>query len=187
MALTRIDEKTLVQKIKFFIIGVEKPNWITRLSVTIGFAFWLYFVLYLSVIFLSILFVDTLENPELIKSTFGKIGGRYNFNIEYASHNWHAIDVIFYHSFISICVLSISLIGLIFIYRRKKTGYVLYLIGNMTVIIFTLVFMGLNYVEEQVSIIDKLLFVSITIYFLATMLFQKPNKKESTSEPEQQS
>ena len=178
MALVRIDEKTLIQKIKFLIIGNEKPNWATRVSVLIGFAIWIYYITYLSVIFLSILFVDKLENPELIRSTFGSIGGKYNFNILYESMNWAAIDVILYHALISICLLFISLLGLIFIYRRKKMGYILYLIGNSLTAIFTAIFLGLLYLKDQITMFDKLLFLGITVYFLIAMFFLKREKKD---------
>ncbi|MFK8039336.1 MAG: hypothetical protein AB8B74_13670 [Crocinitomicaceae bacterium] len=173
MALVRIDEKTLVQKIKFFIIGHQKPNWLTRISVVLGFVAWLYYTIYFSVIFLSILFVDSLENPELIKSTFGKIGGKYNFNINYAQYNWEAIDVIFYHALITILLLLTSLIGLVFIYRRKKMGYILYLAANVFLITFTLLFMGIDYTKAQITFFDKSLLIGISIYFLIILLFNK--------------
>lgn len=187
MALLRIDEKTLMQKIKVFIIGHEKPNWATRLSIMAGFAVWLYFLLYLAIIFLTILFVDTLENPELIRDTFGKIGGKYNFNIEYQSLNWQAIDVIYYHALISICLLAISLVGLIYIYRRKKIGYILYLVGNTATMAFTFFFLGLAYVADQFSAFDKWFFLGVTIYFLVAMFLLKSNKaiNEKITEPRQ--
>jgi hypothetical protein len=187
MALVRIDEKTLIQKIKVFIIGNEKPNWLTRISIIVGFAIWLYFIIYLSIIFLSILFVDTLQDPELIKSTFGKIGGQYNFNIDYANLSWQAIDVIFYHALISICLLGISLVGLILIYRRKKMGYILYLSGNAVTTLFTILFLGLTYFKDQITLTDKLLFAGITIYFLIAMIFLQGNKDKLNATPEQQS
>jgi hypothetical protein len=176
MALVRIDEKTLVQKIKFFIIGHEKPNWATRGSVIAGFVLWFYYLIYFSIIFLSILFVDTLEDPQLIKSTFGKIGGKYNFNIDYANFGWQAIDVIFYHALVTIALLCLSLVGLIFIYRRRKTGYLLYLTGNCLVIVFSLLFLGWTYVQEQITVIDKTIFMGITGYFFVAMFFLKRNK-----------
>lgn len=173
MALVRINEKTLVQKIKAFIIGHQKPNWPTRLSVVLGFGIWLYFTVYFSIIFLSILFVDSLENPELIKSTFRKIGGKYNFNINYAQYQWEAIDVIFYHALIIIILLLTSLIGLVFIYRRKKTGYILYLSSNVLAGLFTLFFMGADYANEQITLFDKVLMAGISVYFLVIMFFLK--------------
>lgn len=186
MALVRIDEKTLIQKIKFLIIGSDKPNWATRLSVLIGFAIWVYFIIYLLVIAFSILFVDALENPELIRSTFGSIGGKYNFNILYESMNWAAIDVILYHALISSGLLFISLLGLIFIYRRKKLGYILYIFGNMATAIFTVLFLGLSYFRDQITSFDKFLFLGVTIYFLIVMFFvqQKSNSENITGEPQ---
>ena len=184
MALVRINEKTLIQKVKTFIIGKEKPNWLTRISVIFGFGIWLYFVVYLSIIFLSIMFVDKLENPDLIKSTFGKIGGQYNFNIDYADFNWQAIDVIFYHAFISICLLFISLLGLVYIYRRQKIGYILYLTGNIGTVLFSIFFLGLAYFNDQISLTDKILFSGITLYFFGAMFLLKSDKPMAKHEPQ---
>jgi hypothetical protein len=184
MALVRIDEKTLIQKLKIFIIGSEKPNWGTRLSVLLGFTVWIYYFLYLTVMALSILFVDRLKDPALIKSTFGKIGGKYNFNIRYEALNWAAIDVILAYALISSAILLLSLLGLIYIYRRKKLGYILYLSGNILVVLFTLFFLGLTYVSEQISNVDKVLFVIMTLYFFVAMLFLKRGAENVTTEPQ---
>jgi hypothetical protein len=184
MALARIDEKTLIQKLKVFIIGNEKPNWATRMSVLLGFVVWIYYITYLAVIALSILFVDTLKDPALIKSTFGKIGGKYNFNIRYEAFDWAAIDVILVFALISSAILLLSLMGLVYIYRRKKLGYILYLSGNIIVILFTLFFLGLAYVAEQISYFDKVLFIVVTFYFFIAMLFLKRGKEKVTTEPQ---
>ncbi|MFK8044700.1 MAG: hypothetical protein AB8B72_04355 [Crocinitomicaceae bacterium] len=176
MALVRIDEKTLVQKVKTVIIGKEKPNWATRISVLLGFGFWFFYMAYLCVILFSILFIDSLEDPDLIRNSFAKIGGSYNFNIKYADFGWTAIDVIYYHALFTIGLLMLSLLGMIFIYRRKQLGYLLYLTGNIGSIIFTLYFLGISYVNDQISVIDKYLFLGITVYFFIAMFLLKRNK-----------
>jgi len=176
MALVRIDEKTLVQKVKTAIIGNEKPNWPTRLSVLLGFGFWFFYMVYFCVIFFSIQFIDALEDPELIRNAFATIGGPYNFNIKYANFNWTAIDVIYFHALFTIALLILSLLGLIFIYRRRKLGYILYLVGNIGTILFALYFLGSSYIQDQISALDKYLFAGITLYFLIAMFLLKSNK-----------
>ncbi|MFD1551087.1 hypothetical protein DNU06_04195 [Putridiphycobacter roseus] len=176
MALVRFDEKTLVQKIKTFIIGNEKPNWFTRLSVLIGFAIWFYYAIWHTLIFLSIAFIDQLKNPDLIRETYGKIGGKYSFNIRYQDMNWLTIDVIYIHAIVVLLLLLISLAGLVLIYRRKKWGYIIYFIGNLSIILFSFFFLGAAYFEEQISYFDKIMFLVVTIYFLIGMFFLKNTK-----------
>ncbi len=178
MAIVRIDEKTLAQKIKRAVLGSIKPNWMTRISVLIGFFVWLYFVVWQAFIFTSILLVNQFKNPELIKTTFAKIGGKYNFNIKYAQFNWNTMDVMFYHSLALFILFSVSLIGLVIVYRRKKIGYVIYLLGNISIVLFTVLFLGIKYFKEQISFAGKIIFSVISLYFLIGMFFLK-NTKES--------
>ena len=176
MALVRINEKTLIQKIKTFIIGKEKPNWFTRLSVLAGFAIWFYYAIWHLLIFLSITFTDQLKNPALIRETYGKIGGKYNFNIRYQNMNWNTMDVVYMHAFIMLILLIVSLTGLVLIYRRKKWGYIIYLLGNVSIILFSLFFLGTAYFKEQISNFDKIMFLVVTIYFFIGMFFLKNTK-----------
>lgn len=171
MALLKIDERTLVQKIKYFILGKEKPNYLTRISVFIGFIVWLYFIVWQILIFLSILLMDRLQNPEMIANTFDRLGYKYSF-----MHRWgiNTIQTLSVHSIGVFILLTISLIGLVFIYRRKNKGYLLYLIGNSLFALFTILFLGVDYFNEQISMIDKFLLLGITFYFLiGAFIFKK--------------
>ncbi len=187
MALVRINEKTIVQKVKTFILGHEKPNWMTRISVLIGFFIWLYFIVWHAFIVTSILFVNRFQNPQLIEETFARIGGQYNFNLTYAAWNWVAIDVIFYHALGTMVLLLIPVTGLIIIYRRKKLGYITYLVGNALVALFAVSFLGLKYFSEQISMIDKVIFLAITLYFFVGMFLLKRTKAKEKTSPQLQS
>jgi len=187
MALVRINEKTVIQKVKFFVLGKEKPNWMTRISVLVGFFISLYFLIWQGFIFLVILFVNQFEDPELIKSTFSRIGGQYNFNIRYAAYDWTAVDVIFYHALGSIILISISIVGLIIIYRRKNLGYITYLSGNVLTALFTIIFLGAKYTSEQISIVDKIILIVITLYFFAGMFLLKRTKAKAENPIQTQS
>ena len=182
MAIIRINERTVVQKVKTFILGTEKPNWMTRISVLVGLFISLYFLIWQFFIFISVLFVERLKNPDLIKDTFSRIGGKYNFNIKYASYNWNTMDVILYHSIGTITLLILSTIGLIIIYRRKKLGYITYLLSNGLIILFTILFLGLDYLKEQIGFIDKIIFIVITVYFLTGMFILKRTAEKELEE-----
>jgi hypothetical protein len=171
MALLRIDERTLIQKIKRFILGKDKPNYLTRISVLVGFGIWLYFMVWQGLIFLSILLMDRLKNPEMISDTFNRLGHKYAFMHRWGMNTTQTLSI---HSIGVFILLFISLIGLIFIYRRKNTGYLLYLIGNGLYIGFTILLLGLNYFNEQISMIDKIIFIGITTYFIiGAFVFKK--------------
>jgi len=172
MALLKINERTIVQKIKFFVLGKDKPNYLTRASVFIGFGFWLYFVMWQGLIFLSILLMDRLQNPKMIADTFDRLGHKYAFMHRWGMSTTQTLSV---HSIGVFILLFISLVGLVFIYRRKNTGYFLYLIGNSLYAGFTIILLGMDYFNEQISMIDKFIFIGITVYFTIGMfVFKKP-------------
>lgn len=171
MALGRINERTLVQKFKRSILGPDKPGLPIRLSVVFGFFIWLYFTIWQVLIFLSIVLVDRLQNPEMIKDTFNRIGTKYAF-----MHRWglDTLNTLLFHSAVVLGLYFISLLGLIFIYRQKRKGYILYLLGSVLSIAFTIVFLGTHYFSEQISLIDKIIFLITTLYFvIGLFLFKK--------------
>jgi len=172
MALVKINERTLVQKLKRFILGSEKPNFLIRMSVVIGFFIWLYFLVWQILIFLSIVLVNRLQDPDMVLSTFNRIGNKYAF-----MHRWglDTISTLLVHSIAEIALFLISLLGLIFIYRQKKSGHLLYVLFNGLSIVFTILFLGLDYFKEQISLIDKIIFGSITLYFFIVMFIFKKN------------
>jgi len=172
MALLKIDERTLIQKIKFFILGKNKPNFLTKISVIFGFSVWLYFMIWQGLIFLSIVLMERLQNPKMIADTFDRLGHKYAF-----MHRWgmSTTQILTAHSIGVFILLFISLIGLIYIYRRKNIGYTLYIIGNGLVVGFTIVLLGLDYFNEQISMIDKFIFIGITAYFLLGAFIFKKN------------
>jgi len=171
MALLQIDERTLIQKIKTFVLGKEKPNYLTRISVFFGFGNWLYFIIWQVLIFLSILLMNRLQNPKMIGDTFDRLGHKYAFMHRWGMNTTQTLSV---HSIGVFILLCISLIGLVFIYRRKNTGYLLYLIGNFFYSGFTIILLGIPYFNEQISMIDKFVFIGITAYFLiGAFVFKK--------------
>jgi hypothetical protein len=162
MTLVKIDERTVVQKVKHFFLGKEKPNLFRRISVVFGFFIWLYFAIWQGLIFLSIVLMNRLQNPEMIQKTFDRIGAKYTF-----LHRWglNTTDVLLYHSLGMFVFFGLSLFGLILIYRQKKSGHILYLFSNIFAVIFTIVLLGMNYFNQEISLIDKIIFTIVTLYF----------------------
>jgi len=163
MALVRINERTVVQKIKVFIIGDVKPKLITRIAVVLGFAVWLYFTIWQSLILLSILLVNRLQNPQMITDTFNRIGSKYGFINRWGLDTNNTLIV---YSIVLLALFAVNLLGLIMIYRKNKLGYLIYLLTNGLAIAFTIIFLGTDYFNEQITMIDKITFISITAFFL---------------------
>ncbi len=182
MALVKIDERTVVQKVKQFILGKEKPHLFRRISVIIGFFIWLYFTVWQGLIFLSIVFMNRLQNPEMIKETFARVGAKYAF-----LHRWglQTTDVLLYHSLGMFIFFGFSLFALVLIYRQKKIGHILFFFSQSLAVIFTLVFLGWDYFNQEISLIDKIIFGSVTLYFTLGIFFfkkkQKTNKEQSST------
>jgi hypothetical protein len=170
MALVNIDEKTLVQKLKTLVLGKHKPSKFRRISVIFGFGIWLYFTLWQGLIFLSIILRSRLKNPEMVESAFDQIGMQFGF-----MHRWglDTIKVLLVHSMVVLIFYFFSLIGLILIYREKKSGNILYGLSNGFVMLFTFIFLGFKYVKTQISLVDIILFGAVTLYFLLCLFFFK--------------
>ena len=170
MVLVRINERTLVQKIKRFVLGSEKPELLIRLSVMVGFLVWLYFAIWEVLIFLSIVLVNRLKDPKMITDTFNRIGTKYAF-----MHRWglDTLNTLLLHSTIVLGFYVLSLAGLVLIYRKIKRGYILYLLGNGLSVLFTFIFLGQDYFVEQISLIDKIIFLVVILYFMVGLFFFK--------------
>jgi len=170
MALIKIDDRTIVQKIKRIILGKEKPNLFRRVSVLIGFVIWLYFTIWQGLIGISVIFADKLQNPELIKDSFNRIGAKYAF-----LHRWgmNTTEVLVAHSLVMFVFYGLSLFGLILIYRKQKIGHILYFFSNSIAIVFTIVFLGWRYFNYEITLVDKIIFASVTLYFALGIFFFK--------------
>lgn len=173
MALVKINERTVVQKVKRFFLGEDKPNLFRRISVLVGFFIWLYFTIWQALIFLSIVFMNRLQNPEMIQDAFSRIGAKYTF-----LHRWglETTDALLYHSLGMFVFFGLSLLGLVLIYRQSKIGHILYFLSNVSAIIFTIIFLGMNYFNHEISLIDKIIYSSITLYLGLGIFFFKVKK-----------
>jgi membrane glycosyltransferase len=180
MALVKIDEKTIVQKIKQAVLGKEKPALLRRVSVIIGFLIWLYFLIWQGLIFLSIVFMNRLQNPEIVKETFQKVGTQYTF-----MHRWGltTTNTLIIYSIIFFILFGFSLLGLILIYRKKKTGHIIYFMSNVILIIITLIFLGIKYVINEITLFDQVLYATTTLYFgLGILFFKRPKPIKTNDE-----
>jgi hypothetical protein len=58
-----------------------------------------------------------------------------------------------------------SLVGLVFVWRQKRWGFILYLLSYMLILISSLLIMGWTYIEKEIPLIDLILIGGSIIYF----------------------
>lgn len=177
MVIDRIEKKNLLQKFLRLILGKEKPNFLTRISVLAGFIVWVYLVSWHIMTFLSIFLMDTLKHPEQIRATFYYVGSK-----EYGLSD--TLNFLLIHSILEFIVFGVILIGLIMIWRRKRLGFLLYVFGNISTLIVTFFVLGYKYLINETGIFELIILICATLYFtIGLLLFDKlGSKEESTSE-----
>ena len=166
MAVVKINERTVVQKIKRLVLGDKKPSLYTRISVMIAFTLWLYFTVWQALILMSILLVDRLKNPEMIMNTLNRVGAKYAF-----MHRWglDTTKTLVFYSVVVLFFYMLSLLGIVSAYKRNKKGFLMYLFSYSLSVVFTIVFLGIDYFNEQKTQLNYL--ICCLLYFNFNMLF----------------
>lgn len=167
-------QRNIFQKLKFLFLGKERPNFLTRVSVGIGFVIWLYLFSWHILALLTITLLDSLKHPEKIKAAFNTIGPKYGFK--------DVMNSLITHSIIEIAIYIFILVGLILIWRKKKIGFLFYIIGNTATVLVTIL-MNWTYFSLEFPIIDLMLIICSTLYFgIGALIFYKwKSKKEKNS------
>ncbi len=170
MTLQKLKKTTSIQRFKRLILGSDKPNLITRASVISGFVIWLYLFSWQLLTFLSIILLGNLEQSAYIKAIYVHVGNAYDNNI---------INKLFLHSISQIIVYLIILAGLILIWRKRKIGFLMYIIGFMTSLIITFIILGLKYMTREIPVFDYILILSSLIYFsIGIIIFNRKSSEE---------
>lgn len=181
MSLEKKNKKSVIQRLKHVVLGKEKPNLLTRISVWGGFALWIYLVSWQVLTLLSIFLMGSLKQAELVEKSFIRVGSKL---YGYAD----TLNLLTIHTFLQLCAFGIILLGLIFIWRKKRLGFLLYVIGNVLTIAITIVVLGLKYFKAEMSITDLFLIGTGTLYFgiAALWLYKFKSKKDEKSENDYQ-
>lgn len=161
MVIEKIQKINLLQKLWVFIVGNEPPNMLTRVSVAIGLCVWFYFFSWHLLTFLTLSLMDGLDKAAEFESAFNRIGSSYQIILPGSITTY-----LFVHALVQLVLAILSLTGLILIWRQKKFGFVLYFIGNGLIYVATLFIMGTAYMWNELSIVDFVLLLVITLYFL---------------------
>lgn len=158
--LEKIQKINIPQRIWIFIVGTEKPNMLTQISVALGLCIWFYFFSWHLLTFLSLTLMENLEKANELDSAFNRIGGKYQMLLP-----GNITTYLWIHSLIQLIVFSVSLVGLILIWRKKKIGFLLYIFSNASTYIITFFVLGLAYMANELSFFDFVLLLAATLYF----------------------
>ena len=174
MALERIQKKTLFQRVKTVILGKEKPNLITRISVISGFVIWVYLFSGQLLTYLALLMHNTLSQSTKIKGAYTRVGKEmYGLG--------DPIALLKIHSLIQIIIYVLILAGLILIWRKKKLGFALYIVGFAISLFVSFILMGWKFMAKEILFIDYILILGTVIYF-AIGLFLLFDRNNTTKE-----
>lgn len=142
---------------------------LTQVSVAIGFCIWLYFFSWHLLTFLTLTLMGTLEKANELDIAFNRVGSKYQLLLP-----GNITTYLWVHSLAQLIVFGVSLAGLVLIWRQKKIGFLLYIFSNAATYLVTFLILGLSYMSNELSVIDFLLLLAVTLYFsLGYWLFYK--------------
>ena len=106
----------------------------------------------------------------MITTTFNRIGTKYAF-----MHRWglDTTNTLLFYSIVVLSFYGLSLLGLVLVYKQKKRGFALYLLSYGFSFLFTIVFLGSDYFNEQISMFDKVLFASVWVFMFVNLFIIK--------------
>lgn len=175
MVLEKIKKLTTLQRFRILILGKENPNVITRISLLIAFLIWIYLFSWQLLTLVAIIFSDNLAHADGIKAAYHSIGKNNYVFID------GAVRLKFF-TFVQLGLYLLSLIGLIFVWRQKKWGFILYILSYVLILVSTLLIMGWTYIEREIPMIDLILIGGSTVYFaIGLFIFGKTSESRDQS------
>ena len=115
MELEKVIQKNVFQRLRTLVLGKEKPNFLTRVSVGLAFVIWIYLFSWHLFTILSLTLLNSLKHPEKVKATFNSVGNKYGYT--------DTMNLLKAHSIIEIVLFLIVFVGLILTWRKKKIGF----------------------------------------------------------------
>ena len=166
-------KKTVFQRIRRIILGSTKPNFITMASVLGGFLVWIYFVSWHALSLMALTTMDNLKMGDHLVGSFNRVGSNL-----YGYAN--TVDLLAIHSTVQLLIYLLILIGLILIYRQKKLGFIIYILGNVSTVLTTIFMLGLKFFQSETGYFNIFLLGGATAYFAigALWIYKWKHKKE---------
>lgn len=172
MTLEKIVKTTFFQRIRRFLMGKEGPDLLTRVSVIAGALIWIYLFAWQLMTFVSTMLIGNVHESGKLRSAFYNLG-KTNYNLN------DTVSTLKMHSLIQIIIYLLILASLILIWRKRKVGFLIYVVGNVASLFITMVMMGWGYLLNEIPIFDFILIGITTIYFsIGILLFYRKGKEE---------
>ena len=158
--LANVVAVTIPQKIKRLILGKERPNLLTRVSVGAGLVVWVYLFSWHLLTFLSLQMMSGLKPGwrRDVVPAFHRVGSKL---YGYAD----TVNMLSVHSLVQFLMYFMILLGLILIWRKKKLGFLLYIFGAIGSLIVTTIILGWDYLINETTPTDFVLIIGSTLYF----------------------
>jgi hypothetical protein len=170
MLLTQVEPKTILNRIRRFILGRQRPDFLTRMSFLGGLIVWVYLASWQALTLMAIMLKGTLKpyNSDGVENALRTIMHKYNFE---GTEPWNFLVV---HSALQLLVYAAMLVGLIFIYRRMRTGFLLYVASAVGTFVVTFIIMGPTYMIAEFSYVDFALLAMSALYFAIILVVFYP-------------
>jgi len=158
--IERVVAVTIPQKIKHLILGKERPNLLTRVSVGVVFIMWVYLFSWYLMTFLSLMMMNGLKpgwRNDVIPA-FHRVGSKL---YGYAD----TVNMLTVHSLIQFAVFFIMLLGLILVWRKKRIGFIFYIAGAVGSLVATFIILGYDYLIAETTVVHWTLLIGSALYF----------------------
>lgn len=139
----KAEEFYTFSRYKVFFLGSKNPWWFTQVTFYFGLLSFLYFLIWNLLNFLAVSMVFVYPKAEKVKMLFIELGQKYEIADPMSNIKWMAIS--------NMIAAGVMFLGLLVIWRRKKIGYYFMFFGQIFCILTPLVFMGMKYVEAEIS------------------------------------
>ncbi|MEO9533051.1 MAG: hypothetical protein ABJG68_08950 [Crocinitomicaceae bacterium] len=181
--LEKVVAVTIPQKIKQLILGKERPNLLTRVSVGAGLVIWVYLFSWHLLTFLSLQMMSGLKPGwrRDVVPAFHRVGSKL---YGYAD----TVNMLSVHALVQFLMYFMILLGLILIWRKKKLGFLLYIFGAIGSLIVTTIILGWDYLINETTPTDFVLIMGSTLYFAigAWWFYKWKERGKKDEEPQQE-
>ncbi|MFT4602129.1 MAG: hypothetical protein ACI857_002315 [Arenicella sp.] len=181
--LERAVAVTIPQKIKQLILGKVRPNLLTRVSVGSVFVVWVYLFSWHLMTFLSLIMMNGLKpgwRNDVIPA-FHRVGSKL---YGYAD----TVNMLNVHSILQFAIFFIMLLGLILVWRKKRIGFLFYIVGAIGSLAITFFVLGYEFLITETTIVDWTLLIGSALYFTfgAWWFYKWKERKNKQEAPQAQ-
>jgi hypothetical protein len=162
---------TILQRIRAFILGKNKPDKITRFFFYFNLLCWSTFFFWSITGYFSLTFIDNIEEAKRLREIIEVRGAHLGIPDFYGHFKTFLFYMIFTWTFV--------LFGIVLLWRKKASYVFFYFGGLMLYPIFMWWFLNLSYMVEDVSMFDKVIYVALFLPMVIYHLFFLREKEDA--------